>query len=56
MLLRSERWQQQAEAAQQHNRRLLRVLSGYSVRSHLAMPTAPAARAAAANHLRADGI
>jgi len=56
MLLRAERWAQQAEAAQAHNKRLLGVIGGYSVRSHLAMPTAPAVHAAAMQRARAANI
>lgn len=56
MLLRTERWRAQAEAAQEHSRRLMGVIGSYSVRSQLAMPTAPAAHVAAAKGVHAGCI
>jgi hypothetical protein len=56
MLLKTERWRAQAEAAQEHSRRLMGVIGSYSVRSQLAMPTAPAAHVAAAKGVRASCI
>lgn len=56
MLLRTERWRAQAEAANAHNKRLMGLIGSYSVRSHLAMPRAPAAHVAAARGAEAEHL